>query len=414
MRVFLFGGSNCVVNGGVNSGWPAETEVVNAAIGASSSVQNLFALLKHKDAINPEDIVVTESNVNDSYNINVHGDINSESILRNIDSFYYELNRVCCKRVVILMPFRDYLGRQEAVSVVDSVNAQHRRNAKFYGFYLIDIHNAFLAIAEQDRRYLMADARHPLQAIMSDLSSRVARYFAQEPQSENVRVSNIIDRSSDELVHIRHDFSEMNTVRIKNKNMFNESVFILDKEFVFDSKYFELELIGIGTWCDGASQIQISTEDTTVVKNFNALNAFNEVISRVVINESTSVMSSFSDTKATEKSINCSNTKPTDFVGLTGFLLRKLNFSVDFESGDYGCLSLDFLIPSLKTYLSTIKFYLSRNEEYLDDIGLQVDRLILASETLRAVDEDQSLYLMQMAYNVRPSASIKRKLETYE
>ena len=177
MNVYLFGGSNSIVKGGLNAGWPDDSSVINAAIRASSSIQNLYALLCVRDSIESDDIIVSESNVNESFNVNVHGDASLPTILENIDSYYFELDAVECHKVVVLMPFRNYLDRQESSDIVNAVNGRHLDNANKYGLYLLNLSDVFSAVPEKDLKYIMADARHPLQAIMFNVAKNIGEYF---------------------------------------------------------------------------------------------------------------------------------------------------------------------------------------------------------------------------------------------
>ncbi len=59
------------------------------------------------------------------------------------------------------------------------------------------------------------------------------------------------------------------------------------------------------------------------------------------------------------------------------------------------------------------KFYLSKNEEYAEDLGLSVDGLISASESLKSIDSSQSLFILNIAYKMRPSKSIKQRIDAY-
>src|SRR5690554_4052165 len=157
MKVYLFGGSNSILKGGLASGLNARNALVNGAIGASGSLQNLESLLQYRAG--KDDLIVTESNVNDSYNLNLLGERSYNAVVSNIDAYYFELSRVRCKKVVILMPIRDYLSRTEPRECRDKVRERHLYNINKYGFDFIDIDKKFSELGE-DVRFMMPDSRH--------------------------------------------------------------------------------------------------------------------------------------------------------------------------------------------------------------------------------------------------------------
>ncbi|PPC74644.1 hypothetical protein C4K68_25360 [Pokkaliibacter plantistimulans] len=409
MNVFMLGGSNTIIKDGLNSGWPTEVRVKNCAIGASSAIQNLYSFLKVKHEIGIEDLVITESNVNDSFNLSTHGKQYIDVILGNIDALYYELNRVHCKKVVLIMPFRDYLARQEPQEFVDIVNARHRLNANNYGFYLLDLASIFENENPDDLKYLLTDARHPLQAIMFEISRNIGRYFL---KNENSSTSSV--EAPQREYHYILSFEGLDDLSVLKKNsVFKESTFPLQKPYRITAKYKGLDLIGIGTWSDAQSKAVIKNSDNEVIKPFNSLNSFNEIIAPITIDGDTWISSCLDARKNTEGSINCSNATPTDIVLLTGLLFRRKEFCVDLNGNKEKSKHVDFLVPQLKTYITTLKFYLLKNEEYFHRVELDVDKIIEISERIKNLDYEAGLYLLKVAFNIRPSPGIQKKLDNY-
>jgi hypothetical protein len=409
MEVFLLGGSNSVLKGGLNSGWLSSFHLKNMAIGASSSLQNLHSLLRIKSEIQAGDLVVTESNVNDSFSISVHGSIYIDDIFKNIDSFYFELDKINCNKLVILMPFRNYLGKQESQEIVDLVNQRHLNNANKYGFYLINLVNVFSSFQLDDLKYLMPDGRHTLQVLMHHLAKNISDFFVnQHTHVENHSV-NHSDRS-----HTFFDLSELNIAGTKKKSnsIFEEEFLELNESFRINKSFIGYRIVGLGTWSDGQSTIRIQNKKVDILKSFNALNAFNELLTNTIVDEDTVMSSYFGDRKVTERSINCSNSKSTHNVNLTSILFRKPDFNVDLTVDCNSSIDLNFLVPDLNPYISTLKFYLTKNEEYYIDLGLNVEKLLSISEEIKGFNISSARYLLEIAYKIRPSVNIKRKLDS--
>ena len=66
-NIILLGGSNSVMVNGLQKGLREYANVTNLALGATTSIQNLYELKREKnqEAIKNADLIVTESNIND-------------------------------------------------------------------------------------------------------------------------------------------------------------------------------------------------------------------------------------------------------------------------------------------------------------------------------------------------------------
>jgi len=87
MKSILLGGSNSVFDNGLVSGLRENSDLIRLSLGATSCAQNLFELVRQESLIKSADLIVTESNVNDSFNYSLMG-LPLEFILRQIDEYY--------------------------------------------------------------------------------------------------------------------------------------------------------------------------------------------------------------------------------------------------------------------------------------------------------------------------------------
>ena len=137
-NIILLGGSNSVMVNGLQKGLREYANVTNLALGATTSIQNLYELKREKnqEAIKNADLIVTESNIND---IDQHAANNCalplNIIFKNLQYFYqtlYSLNKPVC---IIIFPF--YFKNHQLI------NNMHRFLANYFGLNIIDIQNYY-------------------------------------------------------------------------------------------------------------------------------------------------------------------------------------------------------------------------------------------------------------------------------
>ncbi|WP_257906131.1 SGNH/GDSL hydrolase family protein [Campylobacter lari] len=100
----------------------------NYALGLSTSLQNLYELIRHEKTINKSDFLISESNINDYLS-----PMSLNIILRNIDYFYEELYKANKITIVLILPIPACNDKSKAI------NEAHRKNCAYYGFNLIDV-----------------------------------------------------------------------------------------------------------------------------------------------------------------------------------------------------------------------------------------------------------------------------------
>uniref|UniRef100_UPI00112F9ABB hypothetical protein n=1 Tax=Campylobacter vicugnae TaxID=1660076 RepID=UPI00112F9ABB len=137
-NIVLLGGSNSVMVNGLQKGLKEYANVTNLALGATTSIQNLYELYRprNQEAIQNANLIVTESNIND---IDQHAATNCalplNIIFKNLQYFYqtlYSLNKPIC---IIIFPF--YFKNHQII------NNMHRFLANYFGLNIIDIQNYY-------------------------------------------------------------------------------------------------------------------------------------------------------------------------------------------------------------------------------------------------------------------------------
>lgn len=360
----LFGGSNSIISGALRDGLSNGLELSNFAVGASSSIQNLSKLIQNKEEVARSDIVFSESNVNDSHNINTLS-IPPNLILSNINLYYEEMSLVTNKCIIFILPVRCIMGKTEDESIVSTVNECHKENAKKYGYPVIDVSECFNQIPDEWVRLLLPDPRHVNNAFMYNLGLNTSSYFLKggfKFTQQPAYLESLIKINE----YILITAEKMGEGDRKKNSMFEENTFEL-----IEGKYFKLpkssigySLIGIGTWSNGPSTIEIRNKGVTIVKSFNSLNAFNELIQPLVLGEDTSFTSKKGENTQTEKSVNVNlNTKANSCVLITCLLL-KLNVNKDKHpikvDINYTNVDYSFLIPNPEPYYRSILFFIQK------------------------------------------------------
>ncbi|MCR8706973.1 glycosyltransferase [Campylobacter sp. W0066.2] len=115
-NVVLLGGSNSVIVNGLQKGLRQENvNLINLALGATDSIQNLYELKRKRNQqiINKADLIITESNVNDSWVMD------DRILFDNLKKYYQELSSLrFCKILVIILPFFSYNHEKVVLFIV--------------------------------------------------------------------------------------------------------------------------------------------------------------------------------------------------------------------------------------------------------------------------------------------------------
>lgn len=406
MKTILLGGSNSIMKDGLNKSLNINNSLINLALGASGSLQNLFQLLKNKDLFDDNTLVVTESNVNDSFNIHTHGIINKDIILNNIDFYYSELSKTSGYILVIIMPIREYLNKTEPEEIIKLVWERHLDNINKYGFYFIDLYSHFLKLDYLSIKYIMPDSRHVIQSYMYNMGIRIINYF------KNAHLKKHFINNQETVSHELFLPTEECDLQIliKNNSFFKEKTIELDYKFKIPEKFEGMKLSGIGTWSDNTSALKLENRNKSFLKKFNNINAFNEVIEELIIDRETYLSSIYIKSPISEKSINVNlRSEINSNVHITGLLFRLENNLFNNELENLG-INLKHLIPKIEPYKITMQYYLKNNQEYLYDLNLDINKISELAKRLQKSSIEDSILLHQIIQSINPSKNNLQRL----
>ncbi|MBN2719362.1 MAG: SGNH/GDSL hydrolase family protein [Deltaproteobacteria bacterium] len=346
----LLGGSNSVALGGLWDGLKKILpEMVNASAGASSSLQNLFELIRHGALAGQADFVITESNVNDA--VIAHKLNREKEVLENINWLYHELNLFDVPVYIILLPLMSEMAVPGNPALVDAVNACHRENANRYGFHIIDVAQRFSLFRNGQIEMVMNDALHPLRVYMFHLGQNLARHLAENRQRETLPEADW----QPSLQHEVYLFDEYEAQKVQKVNTrFDEQVLSVDRPMSLCGHLDGKRLAGIATWSDDYSSISLTNSQTRVVKRFTPFMAFSEIWETFIIDRCSQIDSNYR-LPETEKSLDVpADARLTSPVKLLGLLVRKRDAAPVTETTVRGAFSLPEVIPEIGPYFFTV------------------------------------------------------------
>jgi hypothetical protein len=402
-KICLLGGSNSVMRNSFSSGLCLSGDV-NLALGASSSLQNIHSLVCYRELVEKCDVIVTESNVNDIYNIYEVG-YSKELVISNIRSLYDELARTGKFVISLLIPIKQYHSTTAPMTLVDEINELHRSLCFKYGIALIDVDKHFTDLNPDSlvTRYIQPDPLHPIDSFMYHLGGNIRKYI----QSDSVCIestgwleeSNFFNYECFEKENVRENsLFKRSFLRLKNKLEISVS---------------DGFLVGIETWSSNPAQLVFSRKGKKdVIKSFNSLLAFNEIQASDL--QCFAVESKFGvRSVSTEPSINVDEESTNEPVNISSMLFKKTKIFPLVVSCN-GNKNLSFLIPSIDPYISGVSRLIEklglieRNED-------EVDFLRNMAVLIEGKDLTVSYKLMSRAFKLRPGGSfIKEKVEEYK
>ena len=163
MKITLLGGSNSILKSGFITGLKEENEVLELALGATTSLQNLNSVIRHNKQILTTKIIITESNVNDIHATH-RNIVPINIIIKNIDNYYYELSKLNINVIVLLLPLNTKIFKNYSI-----INNCHIYNCNIYGFGVIDLSSKF----ELQENFLK-DILHINLKLIQDLGYRIS------------------------------------------------------------------------------------------------------------------------------------------------------------------------------------------------------------------------------------------------
>ncbi|MCV3345695.1 hypothetical protein L8U40_02345 [Campylobacter lari] len=343
MDVILLGGSNSVVKNGLRIGLEnKDITLHNYALGLSTSLQNLYELIRHKDTINKSDFLISESNINDYLS-----PMSLNIILRNIDFFYEELYKANKIIIVLILPIPACNDKSKAI------NEAHRKNCAYYGFNLIDVDLYYQKnnLYDFDQNYKF----HPMPLAMQELGKNIVKNLHNFKKSKE----NII--CSKRKFHI---FAPSNSTKIEHKNSFfceKTTKIKASEKIIFPKELKNYQILGIHTWNHtnssnhAISSISIENSSFKLVKNFGLINTFQDIQNeKAICDEQTFLYVNTQIIRQSEESSGLSianeKTPRLDYVDLIGILLLENDNDKKIESKNYLTNTHDSLIPPIAFY----------------------------------------------------------------
>ncbi|WP_180379771.1 glycosyltransferase [Campylobacter devanensis] len=127
-NIVLLGGSNSVMVNGLQKVLKEYANVINLALGCTTSLQNLYELKREKnqEAAQNADLIITESVINELDIHNIRENLSLGIIFKNLYATLYTFNRPVC---ILILPYR-FKNYQIVINM-------HRFLANYYGLILL-------------------------------------------------------------------------------------------------------------------------------------------------------------------------------------------------------------------------------------------------------------------------------------
>ena len=217
-------------------------EFCNLALGGTSSIQNLYEVIRYKNILRNAELVITESNINDfGEHFHPYQKLSYQHIYRYSNWFYQELCFLKTKVLVLILPYP-----YDDIRVIDNI---HKKLCCQYGLNLVDMQKYYEEhdLVEFGRRM---DRHHQNSRIMckfgNNLVENIDKY--QLPKTLNIKNDNpefaICTPKDMELIS-----GELQEIPMKN-SMYNEITYRIKKDtkLKFPDRFVGFQLIGVHTW----------------------------------------------------------------------------------------------------------------------------------------------------------------------
>jgi len=285
-KITLLGGSNSIHKNGMYKFLNNNTDLSSFALGASTSLQNLYELIRNKEIISQSDLIISESNVNDFHNYNLIG-TTINVIEKNIERLYRRLASCNIKVIVLLLPLQT-----KKFNDADNINLIHIKYIEEFGLNYIDMHTYYKE-NELCELFYFDNLDHPLDGVMYQLAESII---------------NIIDsiklpiKNKDNTSYSIFKFSDNNDTKNKKNSLFDESVYEIKANYKLPSKFISNEIIGVHVWSDGNSVIKIENSEVKWARGTNSEVQFHDFNKTLTIKDETYICKG-KDLERTENSI---------------------------------------------------------------------------------------------------------------
>ncbi|PQJ91726.1 SGNH/GDSL hydrolase family protein [Photobacterium phosphoreum] len=348
MKVVLLGGSNSIKKNGLSKYFRDYHTLYNYSLGASSSLQNLYEIIRWEKVLQESDIVICESNVNDFHNTNML-DTDIATIEQNIKSLYERLSSIETKVIVLLLPL---LTKKYKFKV--EINNIHLKYIKLYKLDYVDI-DSFYKKNGVEYFYDFDNLDHPLDYLMYRLGEKIIDNFSQYDIGYNII-------SDDDRYVILNGFGC--DKKSKNNSQFNENITLVSDVLKLD--YDGYKIIGIHSWNDSNSIINIFSANCSYSRGGNNENQFHDISTPFMIDSNTYIVTSKCNFQS-EKTIRFeSNSLSDSNFGLVALFIREKNEKKLIKINRHGKIHNNLLAYMLKER-NNIEQYISykKNSRWL-------------------------------------------------
>lgn len=270
-KVTLLGGSNSIHKNGMYKFLHQNTELTSLALGASSSLQNLYEVIRNGEVISQSDLIINESNVNDFHNHNIIGTTLSV-IEKNIKRLYRRLASCGTKVIVVLLPLQT-----KRFNHADVINLIHLKYIEEFGLNYIDMH-AYYKENELSELLYFDNLDHPLDGVMYQLAESIIK---------NIDMMNSSPNIEDNTNYSIFKLSERFHTSIKKNSLFRESVCEVDSKIKLPSKLINKKILGIHSWSDGNCVIKIQNSEQKWARGNNSEVQFHDLNQQLTIKNDT-------------------------------------------------------------------------------------------------------------------------------
>lgn len=418
-NIILLGGSNSVMVNGLQKGIregiaklnegkdeKEQLEFYNFALGASTSIQNLYELLRERnqEILKNTQLIITESNINEITNHHKHSKIPLETIIRSIEWLYEKLHSLKKKVVILLLPYMNpsFINQQ----IIDNA---HRDCANRYGFNLIDMQITY----KKDNlwNFYGCWGAHQMASLMKTLGKNIVMNFNNFlPPNNLLMASNlpqfeILSPENMELL-----VGDIEKKELKN-SAFCENIFRIanNTKLQFPQKYQGFHLIGLHAWNEGKpksgsvyntySSIIIFNTQQTLIKSSSLIRLFNTINMDFIIDGKTFIefnSQSLPLTESSEAVIITQDTQILNYFDMVDLLLAKEgkwdytipdnNETIIIETK----YNFNHLIPDIKLY-----------KEIIDEYCAKMDPIKLAPLQKQLTQKDSELQSKNQALDLK-------------
>ncbi|MGP5685813.1 hypothetical protein ACTXOU_07580 [Psychrobacter glacincola] len=404
-KIALLGGSNSIIKNGLRSGIEAglssELSLDSFALGATTSSQNLYEVIKNFDSLEHYDYVITESNVNDIHAL--HTILPLEKVILQINDYYQNLSLLSVPVITLILPTSNKFSKSE------EINDCHIYNCHKFGFNYINLCEKF-GVYQNDPS-IMSDHLHPNVALMKLIGYRLGKELNHNFKDMLPLHDLDIKTSSPRYKYVSpNEFFSQTVSRNKVNSLFNESCYFITKAQQVNPIFNGWEIFGIGTWCDKPAKIKFQNSSSSIIKAFNVNNAFNTFSERLIIND-TLVITPKPNSEVNDFSLNVN--KKGIFLGdvlFTGFLLK--------DSSKYGDkLHKRMSVIDLSSILDDIEMVLGVVDEQSTNKALLFKNLVkhgFYMSALELIKYDNSKHFVSECVEIFHKLKTTDKLIAYE